>query len=281
MTITKVKTGYYKQYDADFERPVPGEGYGGWYKEELELDLSRTAVVVLHAWDFGTREQFPGWHRAVEYIPRAEAICRKELPLLLDACRRNGMTVFHVVEPIGDYYKTYPGYRRAVRLAGETSPEWEQISENETYNRLQAFRRANAFPGSHNFSDIDAGFARLDIPEPVRPVGEEGVAATSEQLFALCREHGIHHLVYTGFALNACILLNPGGMADMRRHGLICSVIPEATTAVENKETAGREDAKALTLWQVALFFGFVFGLDDWLAALSGQDRGAAGQIDD
>ncbi|WP_409343980.1 hypothetical protein [Paenibacillus sp. MBLB4367] len=264
-----IPTSYYKHFDADFALDVPGEGYGGWHKAELELDLSHTALVVLHAWDFGTRDQFPGWHRAVEYIPRANAICQNELPRLLSVCREAGMTVFHVVEPIGDYYQRYAGYQRAVRLAGEADPEPERIPVDESLTSLQAFRKANAFPGMHNTDDINAGFARLDIPETVKPEGDEGVAATSGQLFALCKERGINHLIYAGFAVNACILMNPGGMMDMRRHGLLCSVVPEAVTAVENKETARREEAKALSLWSVALFFGFVYRLEDLASALS------------
>ncbi|MFC5407480.1 hypothetical protein [Cohnella soli] len=268
----KVPTGYYRHYDADFTLDVPGEGYGGWSQADLELDLSRTAVVVMHAWDFGTREQFPGWHRAVEFIPRANAICDKELPELLGVCRDAGMAVFHVVEPIGDYYKKYPGYMRAVQLAGEADPEPERIPVDESLASLQAFHQAQAFPGTHNAVDIQAGFARLDIPETMKPLGDEGVAATSGQLFALCREQGINHLIYTGFAVNACILMNPGGMIDMRRHGLLCSVIPEAVTAVENKETARREEAKELSLWSVSLFFGFVYRQGDIVSALS-QNR--------
>jgi len=264
-----VKTGFYKQFDADYQLEIPGEGYTGWCKEDLELDLSSTAIVVMHAWDFGTREQFHGWHRAVEYVPRANAIVEQELPRLLSVSREAGLTVFHVVEPIGDYYKDYPGYRQAVELAGEEEPYFEQVPINEAYTRLQDFRRDSAFPGAHNMEDIHAGFARLSIPKSVEPQGIEGVAATSEQLFALCREHGINHLIYTGFALNACLLLNPGGMQDMKRHGLLCSVIPEAVTAVENKETARREEAKQLSLWSVSLFFGFVYSLDDLVAALS------------
>ncbi len=267
MKIT-VPTGYYRHFDADFSLDVPGEGYGGWRKEALELDLSHTALVVLHAWDFGSRSQFPGWHRTVEYIPRAEAICRNELPRLLGSVREAGMTVFHVVEPIGDYYHAYSGYQRAVRLAGENAPQPERIPEDESLLSLQAFRSANVFPGAHNADDIRAGFARLDIPDAVKPQGDEGVAATSEQLFALCREQGITHLIYAGFAVNACILMNPGGMVDMRRHGLLCSVVGEAVTAVENKETARNEGAKALSLWSIALFFGFVYQLEDMVEAL-------------
>jgi hypothetical protein len=42
-------------------------------------------------------------------------------------------------------------------------------------------------------------------------------------------------------------------MVDLSRAGLLCSTIREATTAIENKETARHENAKELALWRVAL----------------------------
>ena len=58
-------TWYYKHHDADFSLDVPGEGFGGWNRAELPLSTEHTALVVMHAWDAGTREQYPGWHRLV------------------------------------------------------------------------------------------------------------------------------------------------------------------------------------------------------------------------
>ena len=43
----------------------------------------------------------------------------------------------------------------------------------------------------------------------------------------------------------------------------------EATTAVENRETAREELCKQIALWRVALAFGYLFDLQDFLAALS------------
>src|SRR5437763_8164054 len=107
---------YYQQFDADLTRDVPGEGYGGWKRAEVELSRPHTAVVIMHAWDCGTREQYPGWYRAVEYIPRANAICAQVFPPLLQAVREQGIRLFHVVGG-GDYYKRYPGYQRTRELA--------------------------------------------------------------------------------------------------------------------------------------------------------------------
>jgi hypothetical protein len=62
--------------------------------------------------------------------------------------------------------------------------------------------------------------------------------------------------------------MSPGGMVDMKRHGLLCSTIAEAVTAVENRETAREEREKQQALWRVSLEFGMVFALPDFLAAL-------------
>jgi hypothetical protein len=57
-------------------------------------------------------------------------------------------------------------------------------------------------------------------------------------------------------------------MADMSKHGILCSALRQATVAVENKETAGRQLCKEIALWRVALAFGFVFDVDDFVRAI-------------
>jgi hypothetical protein len=74
----------------------------------------------------------------------------------------------------------------------------------------------------------------------------------------------VNHLVYIGFAINWCLLMSPGGMVDMGQHGVMCSAIREAVTAIENRETARGEREKEQALWRIALQWGFVFGLEDF-----------------
>ena len=134
---------------------------------------------------------------------------------------------------------------------------------------LLRFRAERVFVGRHNEADVRAGFARLDFPEQARPLATEGIAENGEQLAALASAAGVSHLVYVGFALNWCLLLSPGGIAELSRAGYLCSTIREATTAVENAESARTEQAKALALWRVALAFGLVFDLADFLEGLA------------
>ncbi|NMC07280.1 MAG: hypothetical protein GYA24_18840 [Candidatus Lokiarchaeota archaeon] len=277
MTTVRVPAWLYRQFDADPARDVPAEAFGGWTRVDAELDLDHVALVVMHAWDAGTPEDFPGWYRHVEYLPRANRIVKEVFPGLLAAARSASLRVIHVVGG-GEYYKHLPGYHATRRLA-----RWQQFVENlghaglgrlrKSASRrvLDEIRAANAGGGPHNQADIKKGFERVDFPPEARPLDTEAIAENTPQLLATCKKHVIDHLVYAGFAINWCLLLSPGGMADMARHGVMCSAIRQATTAVETKETARGELGKENALWRVALAFGFIFDLDDLLRALQGR----------
>jgi len=262
----RIRAAYYQQFDADYTLDVPGEGYGGWQHSDIEIAPEHTALVVMHAWDCGTREAYPGWYRAVEYIPRSQRICKMIFPKLLNVVREKNFHLIHVAGG-ADYYKKYPGYQRAACLAPK-KPGLERVPHDPVYDRLRKFRAEHVFVGRHNEDDVRRGFAALDFAPEARPLDTEPVAATSDQLFALCRHLGVNHLIYAGFAINGCLLTSPGGMVDMSRRGLICSAVRQAVTAIENKETARKELAKELALYYVGLLYGFVFEVEDVIAAL-------------
>lgn len=266
MSLISIPASYYQQFDADYSRDVPAEGYGGWKKSEVELAPKHTALVVMHAWDCGKVEEWPGWRRAVEYYPRSVDIVQNVFPPLLEAVRSTSMPVFHVVG-WQEYYQDYPGYQKTLEIAGP-SPEFPQVKSDPVHERLGQFRSDNVFVGKHNFPDVDAGRKTIKFPGPAKPVGDELIAKDAHQLAALCRAYDVNHLVYIGFAINWCLLMSPGGMVDMSRYGIMCSTIREAVTAVENAETAREEKEKLQALWRVSLQFGFVFGLDDFTKAM-------------
>ena len=262
----KIQASYYQQFDADLSLDVPAEGYGGWQRSEIEISREHTALVVMHAWEFATPKDYPGWYRCVEFIPRAQRICREVFPRLLAATRGAGFRIFHVAGG-GDYYKKYPGYRFTESIS-EAEPPLGHVDSDPVFERLQRFRGERVFVGRHNEEDVGRGFTHVDFPEGTRPLDSEPIAVTSRQLFALCRREKVNHLVYTGFAIDGCLLISPGGMVDMCRYGVMCSTIRQAVTAIENKETARQELAKQIALWRVGLLYGFVFDVDDFIAAL-------------
>jgi hypothetical protein len=273
MKLIQLSASYYQQFDADYTLDVPAEGYGGWQRAEVEIDLDHTAVVIMHAWQTGAFAEYPGWYRAVEYIPREREIEQTVLPALLAAIRTHGVKLFHVVGG-GDYYKSKPGYQKALQLS-VPEPPLEQIVADPTLDRLRQFRSQHVFVGEHNAADVARGVQRLDFAPEAKPLAHEGIAENASQLFALCKDAGVNHLLYAGFAINWCILMSPGGMVDMSRRGVMCSAFRQAVTAVENKETARRQLNKELALWRVALAFGFIFDVDNFVAALASGAAGA------
>jgi hypothetical protein len=186
----------------------------------------------------------------------------------LKTVRRSGVALFHVVGGSNKYWKDLPGYKHAVSLAGPDTETFERVTSDALRDKLAEFRQRHCFVGQHNQKDVERGFEQLDFAEQARPLGDEGIAENSRQLFALCRQRNVNHLVYCGFAINWCLLLSPGGMAEMQKYGLWCSALRGATTAVENRDTARDELCKQIALWRVALAFGFVFDVDDFISAL-------------
>ena len=144
---------------------------------------------------------------------------------------------------------------------------------------INAYRQIlREYPEQTEASDrVSEIYLQVGMPADAAPILERRLAAAEDenarQLFALCKPEGINHLIYVGFAINWCLLLSPGGMADMSRHGFMCSTIREAVTAVENRETARDELCKQIALWRVALAFGLVFDLGDFLRAIGEARR--------
>lgn len=253
---------YYQQFDADYSQEVPAEGYGGWKTADVELSPAHTALVVMHAWDGGSMAQWPGLWRSTESMPRIERILADVFPPLLAAVRNSPLRLFHVVGG-RDYYSHLPGYQSTLKLAG-TSPVITRVAKDPTWEKLQQFRRDQAIGGAQNWTDIGGRYQQLDFAKEATPVGDEPIAEDSHQLAALCRAHGINHLVYIGFAINWCLVMSPGGMVEMGRYGVMCSTIREAVTAIENRETARGEMEKEQVLWRITLQWGFIFGVEDF-----------------
>ena len=265
---------YYRQHDADLTADVPGRGYTGWTTRMLDVPLAQTALVSMHVWNPGLDERIPsgpdspyaGWFRMVEYLSRAVGITRTVFPPLLGAARKAGMTVIHVGSS-ESYTDRFEEYRRIKALAG-APPEGPPGAVVDVLKNQWQAERGQQMRGAHNMPDIQAGQKYLDFAPQAMPEPGEPVVINSHQLNAVCREQGIWHLVYVGFAINWCLLASPGGMVDMSRMGYVCSTIRQATSAVENRETCTDEWAKQVALWRVSLMFGYVFDLDPFLVAL-------------
>lgn len=266
----KIKVNYYRQHNADLLAEVPAEAFQGWAKKEIKMPSEETAFLIMHSWnhglssklEYGRNTKFKGvWH-VVEYVPRAMEITQKVLGPLLEKVRSSKLTVIHVGSS-EDYCKNYSGYRKAKALAGDPPPlpegavkkDWGKVKTIEVH-------------GEKNIKDIQDAGKYTDFPKATQPKGEEWVVINTHQLNAVCRHLKIWNLIYTGFAINWCLFESSGGMIDMSRLGYCCSTIKEATTAVENDRTARKQLCKKLAFWKIAMSYGYVIDLGDFLEAL-------------
>ncbi|MCX5658636.1 MAG: hypothetical protein NTW19_02810 [Planctomycetota bacterium] len=266
MPPTRLRASYYQQFDADPALATPSLAMGGWREAEFPLSLEHTALVVMHAWEITPQKEAPGVWRSQDHMGRMDAILRDVFPPLLSAVRASPMKVYHVVGG-SDYYSHLPGYQRVQKMS--PAPDWwPYVARDPALTETRTFLAEHANPGKHNAPDL--GKVKLDFAPQARPVGDEAVAAYGSQLYDLCRTEGINHLIYIGFAINWCLLTMPGGMVDMRRHGIMCSVIRQGVTALESKETAANEGEKQSMMWRVSVAGGLVFEDAEVIRAVRG-----------
>jgi len=247
----------YGQFDADYSLPHPGEGYKGWSKQPIPIDPEHTAIVVMHAWDCGTLETNPQSYRICEYVPRSVKIMEEKFPGFLKKVRESGFNLIHIGSQSEASLESLPGYQRVKGKWG-IGDDRERVEADPVAKELRRINSERVFPGPAHPEDpqYTRDFA-------IMPADDEDVACTTHQLFELCKERGITHLIYTGFAINWCLTMSPCGMFDMNRHGVICSAIRDLVTAVENKESCAKEDHKEYGLWAFSLCGGFVFDQKD------------------
>ena len=264
----RIPAHLYQLFDADHARDVPAEATGGWRSAPVELPLASTALVSMHAWDVGSHDEVPARYRTCEYHSRANRILRDVFPPLLAAARGAGMTVLHVADG-GDYYKRLPGYKKALALAPEEVIFTGEAPHSDANVELRKLKQRLGYTGEANQRELATYNRPLDFAPQARPLDHEGIAQNANQLSALCREAGVSHLIYIGFAINWCLLTSPAGMNEMHRKWYLCSTVRDATTALESKESARAEGNKEYGLWRVAAGFGFVFDAPPLIAELN------------
>ena len=247
---------YYAQQGADRFLPNPGVGFGGWKETEVPVDWEHTAIIVMHAWDSPDPEENEGVYQCVEYIQRAKEIVQNKFPGFLQAVRRSGARLIHVAAGFEKQLEEFAGYQRIKALYPPQVRDGITPGKAMQDLRLRHWRLTGAEDDTHH-EQIEAGYAKYRFA--ILPQDHEDVVTHANQLLEVCKAHGIEHLIYTGFAVNACLISSACGMLDMDRRGVMCSIVGDLTTAVENKESCVTQRNREYGLWQFATQSGFVF----------------------
>lgn len=260
MSIIQVPAHYYAQCGIDITLPHPGTAMNGWGKADIPIEPERTAVIIMHAWQPLPPDQWPEQYEIVEYLSRVEPIVKNRIEPFLEAVRASGVRLIHVAAGFEPELQEFAGYNRIREKYPPTSHA--QITCSEAHKELELLRRIMNLGGSRErYERIEESYYHYTFR--IKPQDHEDVVCASNQLFSLCRDEGIDHLIYTGFAVNACLKSSPCGYTDMTRHGIMCSIVGDLTTAVESKETCEKQICLENGLWQYAVWGGFVFLAED------------------
>lgn len=266
----KVPWHFYRQHPADFSGGTQAaRGFLGWTSEVRELDLKRTALMLMHLPDAGLTPdtqfrpdcQRPDLLGTVEWIPRTMAMNTQRLPKLVTAARQAGLQVVHLRSRFDDWQK--PHSDRSLAEAGEAPPADAE--------RIEAkYAEQHSVDSFGNLPDRPPESPEhfIGLPEELRTHGNDLVCTQSWQLHRLMKNRGIDHLIYTGWALNWCLWFSPCGMGDMARKGYLCSAVRGGCVAIENRESTATEANLEYAYWKTSTMFGYVFDLNELTTAL-------------
>ena len=267
---------FYRHYPADFSAwSRAARGFHGWTSEVRDLDLDRTALLLMHLPDqgltpdtqWGPDAQRPDLLGTIEWIPRTIDLCLNRLPRLVKAARSADMQVVHIYGRIQD--ESEPCTARSLSEAGDPPPpDPERLNPDSNVgdlHRLDVFGPQEPRPDGS--PDHVPG-----LPDVLRPADDDLVVDQAWQLHRLMNGRGITHLIYTGWALNWCLWFSSCGMCDMQRKGYLCSAVQGGCVAIENRESADTESNLEYAYWKTTTMFGYTFDLHELTRALHTVD---------
>jgi nicotinamidase-related amidase len=84
------------------------------------------------------------------------------------------------------------------------------------------------------------------------------------QFSDLLKRNGITKIVYIGFASNMCVIGRELGMIPMKNQGFSLYFVPEASAAVERKDSWSSSDAHEDATQLISQWVGGIWGYEEW-----------------
>ena len=223
--------------------------------------LADTALVSLDVWNY---------HFARDTLDRIESITVNRIAPVVAACRRAGLQVIHAPAP--RIAQRHPNWVRLVPDHEKPQPQWPRSPAWPPTEFKQRTGGYGALARPQEPQEAERNRVRetqMDFHPAVKPVGDEAVIATGEELHRLCAQRGVLILIYVGFNTNACMVMRDYGTLPMRSRGYEVILLRDCTTGMETHETL---PGLACTRGQIASleqFGAHTMTSDDLIAALA------------
>jgi len=114
---------------------------------------------------------------------------------------------------------------------------------------------------------IERYVTELKISNLVKPLPDELIIATGDQLHGLLAERRILHLIYAGFATNWCVIGRDYGIIAMNERGYNIVLVRDATTGVEFHDSVEELTATEIAIREVETKYAWSTTTDAFIAA--------------
>lgn len=190
---------------------------------DWKLPLSQTAVVLVDVWQR---------HYLKDTEERTEAVIQEKLIPLIAQCRKSGMKIIHA--PSSSVARQHNNWVKLVSKEEMTvkKDHWPPQDFRNLTGPYQVYQRPFE-PREEERQNLPA----LSFHPDVKPMGDEPVVASGEELHRYCKNEGILFLFFAGFNTNACILSRDYGTIQMSNRGYQVILIRDCTTGMESAET--------------------------------------------
>ena len=232
----------------------------GFATKDLTMPTDQVGLVLVDCWDI---------HPYASHLERGEHICENVLAPVANACREVGIAVIHAPSPgQAKLYSQWTKYASDAELFGApgAETEWPPAEmRNRTGDYAQFAKEEVPCVKKWRAEELD----KRKIVDCLEPQPNDFVIANGEQLHRLCRDNGIVHLLYGGFAANMCVPGRDYGTRAFGRRGYNVILLRDGTTAIEAHCTLDGMRLTEAAVLETEMTIGFTCMSADLLAACS------------
>ncbi len=176
------------------------------------IDPKRVGVVAVDVWNFHWCKT--ATMRVDAFVPRIDRA--------LEAARDLGMTVMLCPSDVVDNYVGFPQRESVLALPGIEVPKAVDVSCPPVPDAGGCACGRERCAGNYGWDGM----------HPALRIGADDLMPdTQAEVYAICQQRGLTHLLYVGFHTQVCLLGKPMGLRAMKAAGLRCVLARDMTDA--------------------------------------------------
>lgn len=177
-----------------------------------KVDAAKIGVIVVDVWNYHWCKT--ATMRVDAFVPRMNKA--------LDAARSLGMTVMLCPSDVVDNYVGYPQREAVIALPSVAVPDVLDVSCPPVPDAGGCACGRERCAGNYGWDGM----------HPDLRIGDDDwMPDTQAEVYAICQQRQLSHLIYVGFHTQVCLLGKPMGLRAMKRAGLHCILARDMTDA--------------------------------------------------